>query len=119
MDSLFLRRPTSAILQSELKPQVPSKPAKIKSPIQQQHYWLLALLAVTSIRFFMAWVIPISPEEAYHWNFARHLDWGYYDHPPMLAWAIALGRLILGDTELGVRIIPLLFSIGSSALLAC
>jgi hypothetical protein len=74
-------------------------------------------LIVTAIRFFMAWIIPISPEEAYHWNFARHLDWSYYDHPPMLGWSIALGRLVLGDTELGVRLVPLLFSIGTAVLL--
>ena len=74
--------------------------------------------AARAVRFVMAWVIPISPEEAYHWNFARHLDWSYYDHPPMLAWAIALGRLILGDTELGVRLLPVLFSIGTAVLLA-
>jgi len=66
----------------------------------------------------MAWIIPLSPEEAYHWNFARHLDWSYYDHPPMLGWAIALGRLFFGDTELGVRFVPLLFSTGTAALLA-
>jgi hypothetical protein len=76
------------------------------------------LLGLTAVRFLMAWIIPLSPEEAYHWNFARHLDWSYYDHPPMLAWAIALGRLVFGDTELGVRFVPLLFSTGTAAVLA-
>jgi hypothetical protein len=92
--------------------------AESLSYFQPKHYWLVALLVVTAVRFVMAWVIPISPEEAYHWNFARHLDWSYYDHPPMLAWAIALGRLILGDTELGVRLLPVMFSIGTAVLLA-
>src|SRR5712692_3775332 len=99
MDSLSLRRPTTPSFPPDFKPSAPEKLARARSPIRQKHYWLIALLAVTAVRFFMAWVIPISPEEAYHWNFARHLDWGYYDHPPMLAWAIALGRLMLGDTE--------------------
>jgi dolichol-phosphate mannosyltransferase len=86
--------------------------------MQPKYLWVTALIAVTIIRLFMAWVIPLSPEEAYHWNFARHLDWSYYDHPPMLGWAIAVGRLVFGDTELGVRLVPVLFSIGTAALLA-
>ncbi|HVR86355.1 MAG TPA: glycosyltransferase family 39 protein, partial [Planctomycetota bacterium] len=77
--------------------------------------WLLALLP---IRLLLAAIVPVLPEEAYHWNFARHLDWGYLDHPPMIAWAIAAGRLVAGDTALGIRLLPLLFSLGTSALIA-
>jgi 4-amino-4-deoxy-L-arabinose transferase-like glycosyltransferase len=117
MDSLFLRRPLSSF-RAELEPLPSQRAAESPSYLQTKHYWLVALLVVTAVRLVMAWVIPISPEEAYHWNFARHLDWSYYDHPPMLAWAIALGRLILGDTELGVRLLPVLFSIGTVVLLA-
>ncbi|HEV3028828.1 MAG TPA: glycosyltransferase family 39 protein, partial [Planctomycetota bacterium] len=77
--------------------------------------WLLALLP---IRLLLAAIVPVLPEEAYHWNFARHLDWGYLDHPPMIAWGIAVGRQIAGDTALGIRLVPLLFSLGTSALIA-
>jgi hypothetical protein len=77
--------------------------------------WLLALLP---IRVLLAAIVPPLPEEAYHWNFARHLDWSYHDHPPMIAWAIAAGRLVAGDTPLGLRLVPLLFSIGTTAVLA-
>jgi len=117
MDSLFLRRPLSTF-HAELEPLPSGRAAESPSYFQTKHYWLTALLVVTAVRLVMAWVIPISPEEAYHWNFARHLDWSYYDHPPMLAWAIALGRLILGDTELGVRLLPVIFSIGTAVFLA-
>jgi len=57
-------------------------------------------------------------DEAYHWNFARHLAWGYFDHPPMIAWIIAGGRALLGDTPLGVRLVPALLSVGMVAILA-
>lgn len=80
--------------------------------------WIRWLLALLPLRLALAAVVPLLPEEAYHWNFARHLDWGYYDHPPMIAWAIAAGRLLFGDTPLGVRCVPLLFSLGTTALLA-
>lgn len=62
--------------------------------------------------------VPLLPEEAYHWNFARHPAWGYLDHPPMVPWGIALGRLVLGDTPLGIRLVPLLWALGTAALLA-
>lgn len=77
--------------------------------------WLIALLP---IRVLLAVIVPPLPEEAYHWNFARHLDWSYHDHPPLIAWAIAAGRLLAGDTPLGIRLGPLLFSVGASVVLA-
>ena len=46
----------------------------------------------------------LFPEEAYYWNYAVHLDIGYLDHPPMVAWLIHAGTAVFGDTELGVRI---------------
>jgi dolichol-phosphate mannosyltransferase len=30
----------------------------------------------------------LMPEEAYYWNYSRHLDLSYLDHPPMVAWLI-------------------------------
>jgi dolichol-phosphate mannosyltransferase len=43
-------------------------------------------------------------EEAYYWNYAMHLDIGYLDHPPMVAWIIWLGTLVFGTSEFAVRI---------------
>ncbi|MDO7619948.1 MAG: 4-amino-4-deoxy-L-arabinose transferase, partial [Flavobacteriaceae bacterium] len=43
-------------------------------------------------------------DEAYYWYFSKQLDWGYFDHPPMVAAMIALGQLFFKGT-LGVRII--------------
>lgn len=80
--------------------------------------WARWFLALIPLRVLLIPVIPVLPEEAYHWNYARHLDWGYYDHPPMIAWAIAAGRLVFGDTSFGIRAVPLLFSLGTTVLLA-
>jgi hypothetical protein len=30
-------------------------------------------------------------DEAYYWIFSQHLDWGYFDHPPMTALLIRAG----------------------------
>jgi 4-amino-4-deoxy-L-arabinose transferase-like glycosyltransferase len=42
-------------------------------------------------------------EEAYYWNYAQHLDFGYLDHPPMVALLIKLSTLLFGTHEFGVR----------------
>jgi dolichol-phosphate mannosyltransferase len=80
--------------------------------------WVRWLLAFLPLRVAMVALVPVVPEEAYHWNFARHLDWGYLDHPPMIAWAIAAGRALFGDGPWGIRALPLLFSVGTTILLA-
>jgi dolichol-phosphate mannosyltransferase len=50
----------------------------------------------------------LFPEEAYYWLYARHLDLGYLDHPPMVAWLIYLGTTVFGHGEFGVRIFAFL-----------
>jgi len=47
--------------------------------------------------------VELLPEEAYYWNYSRHLDIGYLDHPPMVAWLIKLGTAAFGQSEFGVR----------------
>ena len=47
--------------------------------------------------------VELLPQEAYYWNYARHLDFGYLDHPPMVAWIILLGTFVFGHTEFAVR----------------
>jgi len=48
--------------------------------------------------------LELLPEDAYYWNYSQHLDLGYLDHPPMVAWIIWLGTHVFGGVEFGVRI---------------
>src|SRR5580692_8752144 len=70
-------------------------------------HWRALLIALVGYAFFLRVLysgqIELIPEEAYYWNYSRHLDIGYLDHPPMVAWLIKLGTLLFGDTEFGVR----------------
>ncbi len=52
--------------------------------------------------------VDLFPEEAYYWNYAQHLDFGYLDHPPMVAWLIRAGTAVFGNSAFGVRIGALL-----------
>lgn len=46
----------------------------------------------------------LIPDEAYYWNYARHMEFSFLDHPPMVAWLIWLGTQIGSNNEFGVRI---------------
>lgn len=48
-------------------------------------------------------------DEAYYWVFARYLDWGFKDHPPMTAALVRAGSSLLPG-ELGVRLFMVLLS---------
>jgi hypothetical protein len=51
----------------------------------------LAVLAVSAaLRLVLALGTDVYFDTAYYWQWARHLAWGYYDHPPMAAWLIAV-----------------------------
>jgi 4-amino-4-deoxy-L-arabinose transferase-like glycosyltransferase len=77
----------------------------------------LAILAfATVLRLALAAVVPLFPDEAYYWEWSRRLAGGYFDHPPMIAWLIAAGTALLGDTPIGVRLVPVI--VGSSGGLA-
>ena len=78
---------------------------------------LLALAAITLARLIAAAAVPVSPDEAYYWVWSRALAPGYYDHPPMVAFWIRAGTLLLGDTPLGIRLLgPIGLLLASLAL---
>ncbi|HEX4741182.1 MAG TPA: glycosyltransferase family 39 protein [Caulobacteraceae bacterium] len=67
---------------------------------------ILFILLLLAIRLVLAGVIPLTEDEAYYRLWSQAPALGYFDHPPMIAWWIWLGRHIAGDTPLGVRLGP-------------
>ncbi len=45
-------------------------------------------------------------DELYFLDCGDHLDWGYVDHPPMVALLARAGRALFGDSVLGLRTLP-------------
>jgi 4-amino-4-deoxy-L-arabinose transferase-like glycosyltransferase len=79
--------------------------------------WVLPVLATTlAVRLAMAARLELAPDEAYYWVWSRRLAAGYFDHPPAVAWMIAAGTALLGDTPLGVRSGAVLFGLASAWL---
>jgi hypothetical protein len=58
----------------------------------------------------------LQDDEAYYWVFSQYLDWGYFDHPPMIAVLVKLGYAIFPN-ELGVRLFPLLLNMFSLVII--
>lgn len=63
---------------------------------------LISLLSILWIaNLFQSAFTQLHYDEAYYWMFAQNLDWGYFDHPPMVALLIKLGEFLPGES--GVR----------------
>ncbi len=73
--------------------------------------YLLALAGLTLLHVVVAALLPVSGDEAYYWDCSRHLDWCYFDQPPLVIWAMVPFRAILGETALAVRAPAILASL--------
>lgn len=69
----------------------------------------LALLATLAIKLVLAYTLPMSGDEAYFIVWAKHPDFGYYDHPPMVGWILHL-LLYLGSSEVILRLPAILLT---------
>jgi hypothetical protein len=67
--------------------------------------WLLLAGTLSlALRLWIAATFPITGDEAFFYWWGVYPDWGYYDHPPMVGWLIALMRSTLGDTTWAIRL---------------
>jgi len=79
---------------------------------------LLGALSIwTLVRLVAAATIPMTEDEAYYRLWSQSMDFGYFDHPPMVAWWIAIGQSLLGDNPLGARILAVLSTTLTSLLI--
>ena len=67
-------------------------------------YGCWVLLAVIQSSF-----TELLDDEAYYWVYSRFLDWGYFDHPPMIGLLIKAGYAVFPN-EFGVRLFPLIMN---------
>ena len=65
-------------------------------------FWLI-------LNLLQAYFTGLFKDESYYYFYSRHLAWGYYDHPPLLALLIRSGYDIFNN-ELGVRLLVVLLS---------
>ena len=58
----------------------------------------LLVAAATLLHVVYAGLVPLSAQESYYWQWARHLDLSYYDHPPLASWTIWVTTSLFGDS---------------------
>jgi 4-amino-4-deoxy-L-arabinose transferase-like glycosyltransferase len=54
----------------------------------------------------LSWVTHLSPDEAHYALYATHLDWSYYDHPPLVGW-LQWPLQAWMPSDVGMRIWPM------------
>ncbi len=84
--------------------------------------WIwLGVAGLTAVRVLCLCLSPLElyPDEAQYWAWSRHLDWGYFSKPPMIAWLIAATTALFGEGEAAVRLsAPLLHGAAALAVAA-
>jgi hypothetical protein len=57
-------------------------------------------------------MLELYADEAYYFMYSQFPDWGYFDHPPMVAMLIYCGQLLF-DGEIGTRLLFILLTTAS------
>lgn len=73
--------------------------------------WLRILIALQLARLLVASLFELVPQEAYYVFYARHPALSYFDHPGLLAWALALPARLAPPPPVLVRLVPWLFAV--------
>ena len=79
--------------------------------MKEKHKLLLIIIVSTLIRCIIAFSIGLGNDEVYYVTYAQHLQWNYFDHPPMVALLIRLTTFNLFFTSsFFIRLGPILLS---------
>ncbi|HVY86197.1 MAG TPA: glycosyltransferase family 39 protein [Caulobacterales bacterium] len=65
---------------------------------------LALLILALRIWGLVATPLNLQADEAQYWSWSRHLDFGYFSKPPLIAWVVAGTTSLFGDAEWAVRL---------------
>ena len=76
--------------------------------------WLIALLVpLAALKIVQVFFAAPTADEAYYWLWGQHLDWSYYDHPPLATWLDRLSQSVFGWNLFALRAPTILSFAGS------
>ncbi|MDQ6722746.1 MAG: glycosyltransferase family 39 protein, partial [Thermoproteota archaeon] len=80
---------------------------------------LILIIVSTALRIFAASFTELGNDEVYYWTYARHLQWNYFDHPPMVGVWIKFftANLALEKFEFFIRLGSIFSCVVSTLLL--
>lgn len=92
-----------------MKDELPETPAPGRAGAL--FWWVFA--CATALRLLLAWRLDPCDDEAYYFYWSLFPQLSYFDHPPLVAWAMAAVGPLFGDSIWTVRFWPL---VGGSAV---
>ena len=78
---------------------------------------LLTVAAVLRLLIALTAPVDLSGDEAYYWEWGRHLDWGYFSKPPLIGWLMGLAGWMFSNSEWGIRFMAVAFGTAGLFLL--
>ncbi|MDP0499757.1 MAG: glycosyltransferase family 39 protein [Verrucomicrobiota bacterium JB022] len=78
-------------------------------------WWSLLVLTIVRALFVAFVPLELVGDEAYYWDWGRHLDWGYFSKPPLIAWMMGFAGWVGGNTAVGLRLVAV--ALGSLTLI--
>lgn len=82
-----------------------------------KRYTLLLIALVALYHLLIIGAVGPGDNEAYYWTWSKHLDLSYFDHPPMVAYMIAMTTAVGGDSVFFLRLGTVLFFCVTSLLI--
>ncbi|MFZ2326980.1 MAG: hypothetical protein WAW73_08680, partial [Rhodoferax sp.] len=76
--------------------------------------WLLLALAC-AVHFVLGASLGLSVDEAHYALYATHLDWSYFDHPPLVGW-VQWPLVALDAPTWLLRLVPQALWLGTALL---
>lgn len=90
---------------------------ELSQNVYRKFFWGF-LFTITLFRLILAGNFGLGVDESHYVMYARHPAWGYFDHPPMVAFLVAATTL-LGEGLFFYRLGPIICSSISLILLRC
>ncbi len=99
--------------------ETPPAPPTVSKPIAWLNlgWCLIAFTLLLRLLYLASGKIELSEDEAYQWQWSKHLALSYYSKPPLIAYVQFLGTSIFGDTQFGIRFLsPIFAALSASAI---
>lgn len=84
--------------------------------LNQGQLLIVLLLLWLLLNLIQAALTGVIYDESYYFHYSRNLDWGYYDHPPVVALMVRLSSLLF-DGGLSVRFVTVVLQIFTIAFI--
>src|SRR4051812_14882225 len=82
-----------------------------------QKYTIYLILLTAGCRIAAAFLLELGNDEAYYWIYSMHLQWNYFDHPPLVGLWIRMSTFNLAFISEGFIRLGSIFSCAVSTWL--